>query len=332
MPIDQSAAFNRREFIRTSLAGTAALSVFRPDRLRGAAPSGRSAVALIRTIDRAAGVRDALKLLSFPSPQGKPVVIKPNFNTADPAPGSTHNDTLRQIVLEMKARGASRLTLAERSGPPKTAKVLEDKGIPVLGREMGFEIVDFEDLGPEGWKHFQPEGSHWKNGFDIAKPVAEADYLVSTGCLKTHRWATITMSLKLAVGATPKALMRELHSSPDIRSMIAELNLGFAPRVIVLDGVAAFVDGGPSNGKLVEAGVLLAGTDRVAVDAVGVAVLKELGSNADIMGRKIFEQEQIRRAAELGIGVRGPEAVEIITADKAGSDYADKIRSILKQG
>jgi uncharacterized protein (DUF362 family) len=259
-------------------------------------------------------------------------VIKPNFNTADPAPGSTHNDTLRQIVLEMKARGASRLTLAERSGPPKTAKVLEDKGIPALGREMGFEIIDFEDLGPEGWKHFQPEGSHWKNGFDIAKPVAEAEYLVSTGCLKTHRWATITMSLKLAVGATPKALMGELHGSPDIRSMIAELNLGFAPRVIVLDGVAAFVDGGPSNGKLVEAGVLLAGTDRVAVDAVGVAVLKELGSNGDIMGRKIFEQEQIRRAAELGIGVRGPEAVEIVTADKAGSDYADKIRSILKQG
>ena len=323
---------NRRDFIKTSLAGATALSAFRPGILSGAAPAGRTAVALIKTMDRAQGVKDALKLLTFPSPQGKSVVIKPNFNTADPAPGSTHNDTLRQIVLEMKARGASRLALAERSGPPATEKVMEDKGIPALSRELGFEIVNFETLGPDGWKHFQPDGSHWKNGFDIAKPIAEAEYLVSTCCLKTHRWGTITMSLKLAVGTTPKTLMREMHGSPDIRLMIAELNLGFKPQVIVMDGVNAFVDGGPSNGKMVEAGVFIAGTDRVAVDAVGVAVLKDLGSNETIMNRKIFEQDQIRRAVELGLGVKGPEDIEIVAEDKAGRDYADKIRDILKQG
>ena len=131
----------------------------------------------VKTTDRTQGVKDALKLLSFPSPKGKSVVIKPNFNTADPAPGSTHNDTLRQIVLEMKTRGAGRLTLAERSGPPATAKVMEEKGIPALADELKFEIVNFETLGPDGWKHFQPDGSHWKNGFDIAKPIAEAEYL-----------------------------------------------------------------------------------------------------------------------------------------------------------
>ena len=140
------------------------------------------------------------------------------------------------------------------------------------------------------------------------------------------------MSLKLAVGTTPKTLMREMHGSPDIRLMIAELNLGFKPQVIVMDGVNAFVDGGPSNGKMVEAGVFIAGTDRVAVDAMGVAVLKDLGSNETIMNRKIFEQDQIRRAVELGLGVKGPEDIEIVAEDKAGRDYADKIRDILKQG
>ena len=332
MPEQKRTLINRRDFIKTSLAGATALSVLRPDLLSGAAPAGRTAVVLVKTLDRTQGVKDALKLLSFPSPKGKSVVIKPNFNTADPAPGSTHNDTLRQIVLEMKARGAGRLTLAGRSGPPATAKVMEEKGIPALADELKFEIVNFETLGPDGWKHFQPDGSHWKNGFDIAKPIADAEYLVSTCCLKTHRWGTITMSLKLAVGTTPKTLMREMHGSPDIRLMIAELNLGFKPQVIIMDGVNAFVDGGPSTGKMVEAGVVIAGTDRVAVDAVGVAVLKELGSNETIMGRKIFEQDQIKRAVELGLGAAGPDAIEIVAGDKAGRDYADRIRAILKQG
>jgi uncharacterized protein (DUF362 family) len=332
MPKRIPSVLNRRDFIKTSLAGASVLSVLRPSVLSGAAPAGRTTVALVKTMDRTQGVKDALKLLSFPSPQGKSVVIKPNFNTADPAPGSTHNDTLRRLILEMKERGASRLTLAERSGPPATAKVMEDKGIPALARELGFDIINFETLGADGWKHFQPDGSHWKSGFDIAKPMAEAEYLVSTCCLKTHRWGTITMSLKLAVGTTPKTLMREMHDSPDIRLMIAELNLGFKPQVIVMDGVNAFVDGGPSNGRMVEAGVFIAGTDRVAVDAVGVAILKELGSNESIMNRKIFEQDQIRRAVELGLGAKGPDDIEIVAGDKAGRDYADKVRAILKQG
>ena len=55
-----------------------------------------------------------------------------------------------------------------------------------------------------------------------------------------------------------------------------------------------------------QADVIIAGTDRIAIDAVGLAVLKEIGSNKAIMGKKIFEQEQIARAVELGLGVAGP--------------------------
>lgn len=140
------------------------------------------------------------------------------------------------------------------------------------------------------------------------------------------------MSLKLAVGLTPKRLMRELHGSQNIRTMIAELNLGYKPEVIVMDGVDAFVDGGPSTGKKVEANVLIGGTNRVAVDAVGIAILKELGSNEAIMSKKIFEQEQIRRAVELGLGAVEPDQIELVTLDAASRTYAEKIKAILAQG
>ncbi len=104
-----------------------------------------------------------------------------------------------------------------------------------------------------------------------------------------------------------------MHRSPDMKKMIAELNAGFKPQLIVLDGIDAFVDGGPSRGDLRKADVVIAGHDRIAVDAVGLAVLKELGSNDAIMGKKIFEQEQIRRAVELGLGVGSPGQIEMIT-------------------
>ncbi len=326
---------NRRDFFVHSLAGAAAFRTFKPGSFRPAPQPEKTTVALVKTVDRTQGVKDVLKLLSPPSPKGKSVVIKPNFNTQDPTPGSTHNDTLRQIVLEMKARGASRITVAERSGPPQTKKVMEDKGIPALSQELGFEVVNFEELGPDGWKHFNPPGIHWQNGFDIARPIAEAEYLVSTCCLKTHGYGGVfTMSLKLSVGTTPKSLMRELHAArtTHMRRMIAELSLGYKPQLIVMDGVEVFTDGGPGTGKKAEAGVFVGGTDRVAVDAVGVAVLKMLGSNDAIMNTKIFDQEQIQRAAELGIGISGPDKIELVAPDAAGRELAAKIRTILDQG
>ena len=55
-----------------------------------------------------------------------------------------------------------------------------------------------------------------------------------------------------------------------------------------------------------------------------LAVLKDLGSNEAIMGRKIFEQEQISRAVELGLGVSRPEEIKFVTGDDEGVGVAGK--------
>jgi hypothetical protein len=55
-------------------------------------------VALVETEDRAEGVRHALELLGLNPVQGRKVLIKPNYNTAGPAPASTHPDVLRSLV------------------------------------------------------------------------------------------------------------------------------------------------------------------------------------------------------------------------------------------
>jgi uncharacterized protein (DUF362 family) len=77
---------------------------------------------------------------------------------------------------------------------------------------------------------------------------------------------------------------------------------------------------------------MIAGTDRVAVDAVGLAVLKELGSNDAIMGTPIFQQEQMARAVEVGLGIQGPGEIELVSDDEDGAAYAEKLKAILAEG
>ena len=70
----------------------------------------------------------------------------------------------------------------------------------------------------------------------------------------------------------------------------------------------------------------------MAVDAVGLAILKELGSNDAIMGTPVFQQEQMARAVEVGLGVSGPEQIDLISDDDEGRAYAATLKGILAQG
>ncbi len=299
--------------------------------------NAESRVAVIETEDRKRGVKTSLRALEFNPAKGKNVLIKPNFNTADPTPGSTHNETLVALVAELWKMGAKSISLGERSYP-QTRTVMEQKGILSVMEEMEVKVIDFDELEDNDWVKFKPNGTHWPDGFRIARPILDAECLVSTCCLKTHQFGGVfTMSLKLHVGVVPTFrngydYMGELHTSPHQRKMIAEINEPFKPDLVVLDGIDAFVDGGPAAGKRAKGKVFLASQDRVAIDAVGVAILKLLGSNTSIMKRNIFEQEQIARAVELGLGVSSPSEIELVVAEESSQGYKERVLEILHEG
>jgi uncharacterized protein (DUF362 family) len=329
------AEITRREFIRYSGAAAGALMLG----IHGetAMSKEKNRVALVHTDNRKAGVAASIHALGINPVKNRNVLIKPNFNTADATPGSTHNDTLEALVEEIWKMGAKSVRLGERSYPP-TREVMDEKGVLPLLKKLQVEVIDFDGLPDSDWVKVNPKGSHWQDGFRIARPILEAECLVSTCCLKTHQYGGVfTMSLKLHVGVVPTSrhgydYMRELHGSPHQRKMIAEINAPFRPDLVVLDGIDAFVDGGPMTGKRARADVFLASADRVAIDAVGVAVLKHLGSNAKVMEPKIFHQEQIARAAELGLGAASPEEIDLVAADQQSAAYRDKIAAILQTG
>lgn len=67
----------------------------------------RIPVAFKKTEDRQEGVVSSIGALNINPVRNKQVLIKPNFNTADQVPGSTHNDTLAALVREVWNRGRS---------------------------------------------------------------------------------------------------------------------------------------------------------------------------------------------------------------------------------
>ncbi len=280
--------------------------------------------------DRKASTRKVVEAFGLPDVAGKTVLVKPNFNTADLAPGSTHNDTLETLIKMVNEVGPKHVVVGDRSGPANTREVFQEKGIFEMAERLGFECMIFDAMPRSRFVKISLPNSHWHDGFMIAKPVLEADSVMTLCCLKTHGYGgQFTMSLKVTTGMVAGSNMRELHFSNHIREMIAEMNVAYRPKLIIMDGVDAFVNGGPMTGTRWNANLTFASDDRIAIDAVGVAALKMHGTTKMIESNQIFKQEQIRRAVELGIGVSSPEDIELVPVDEGSSAIVDKLQKVL---
>ena len=215
---------------------------------------------LRENLNRAEGVQRAVALLNLPSFGGKDGFIKPNFNSADITPGSTHNDTLNALAGELRRLGAGPLTIGDRSGMGNTREVMQSKDALALARDLKARTVVLDELPDTEWDKITVPGMHWSKGFAFPRPVRRAGFVVNTCCLKTHRYGGhFTLSLKNSVGFAAKQVpkdsynyMTELHSSRDQRRMIAEINAAYTPALVVLDAVQGFTTEGPDKGTLVE--------------------------------------------------------------------------------
>ncbi len=296
-------------------------------------------VYVVKTDDRVDGVKKALSRSELAEYKGRGVFLKANFNSADPYPASTHPDTLRTILSSLRGGGVEEVVLGERSGMGDTRDVLNRVGVFDIAFKYGLKVDVLNENPINRWVKVGPNGTHWLKGFYLPKSLLEADKVIQTCCLKTHRFGGhFTLSLKNSVGLVAKSVpgefydyMVELHTSPYQRLMIAEINAFYKTDFIVLDALSGFATGGPESGRLIHPNLIIAGKDRVAVDAVGVAVLRRFGSTADVMKGRIFELEQIKRAAEIGVGVGSADDIKVIPLDKRSEEEAELIEQILQE-
>ena len=235
--------------------------------------------------------------LDFIKP-GQKVLIKPNVNSDDPAPATTHPQALAEMVRLVKAKGAY-VIVGDRSNPQwKTITAMKATGMYSAAKEAGAdEIVGFED---EQWLRVAPEmAKNWPNGFRIPKRLAEIDHIISLPVLHTHSITSHSLAIKNLVGLINPADRMLFHASGKPEKMIAEISLAIKPSLTVIDGTKAFIEGGPSEGKVAETKVYIASKDVLTADIFGVAILKK--NKAVLRYDNPWDSTQINQFQSLGL-------------------------------
>jgi len=248
--------------------------------------------AIVEAVDLIGGFKKFIK-------KGEVVLLKPNFNTADPFPASTDFEFLKRVVELVYEADPKMVMIGDSSTMSlNTREVMEKLRIFDLEKmERPPRIYVFEE---RPWvKKEIPNGKYLKRVY-VTHYLDRADKLILLPCLKTHFQAKFTGSLKLSMG-----FMRPYHRVHfhlrHLQEKIAELNKIINPDLIIADVRKSFVTKGPNEGKLVEPNLILASTDRVAIDVEGIKIIQSFRGNS-LKNIDPWQLPQIKKAVEFGIG------------------------------
>lgn len=238
---------------------------------------------------------------------GDTILVKANFNTSDPPPGSSDPNFVKAIIELLYEHGAGKVVLGESSMISRSTRgMLREAGMLQAAEEAGAEVVIFD----EGeWVPVETDGRYLKK-VALAKAGLEAEKIVYVCCLKTHRHADFTLSLKLAMGFVRRRDRVPMHLWR-LSEKLAELNLVIAPDLIIMDGRRCFISGGPDTGEVREPNLILASGDRIAIDVEALKVIQSYPGHS--LKKRPWELTMIRRAVELGLGATSEAAYQVIT-------------------
>jgi len=324
--------FNRREFLR--LLGVSSLCFTLPlaggcDEQTGKENPGDAAgntVALVKNGDDAYALSRAIELaggLDFIAP-GQSVLLKVALNSPNAFPATTSPFIVSELIGLLKAAGAGDIYVGDKSPTwQDTMNCFEETGIYQAAVHAGAEIVVFDDTDMVPVK---PEyTASWPLGFSMPDIFNRVDHIIALPTLRTHRIAGFTMGLKLFVGALPQAERFSMHRSIDFLQKIAEIALCTDKiRLSVLDARQGFNTEGPDSGTLVEPEIIITGSNLVAADAVGLALLKTIGTTEDLTDIAVWDHPTIKRGVETYAPCLCAETLEIV------SDGIENIEDIKK--
>jgi uncharacterized protein (DUF362 family) len=202
--------------------------------------------------------------------RGRSVVLKPNLVEFEPGSTINTNPLLVHAAYEaFRAMGARSVEIAEGPGHRRNTLDLADAA-GYFQTVPRFEEV-FTDLNLDDVTRIYPDRqlSHLQKVY-LPNTALRADLLVSMPKMKTHHWVGATLSMKNLFGVVPGGVYgwpkNALHWA-GITESIADLHAVFPRQFAIVDGIVGMEGNGPIQGVPKQVGVLVAGSDPVAVDA-----------------------------------------------------------------
>jgi uncharacterized protein (DUF362 family) len=209
--------------------------------------------------------------------RGKRVVLKPNLVDFEPETAmNTHPGLVHAALEAFRASGAAEVRIAEGPGNRRGTLDLAE-GAGYFEAIPGFEEV-FTDLNLDETSRIRlPRPYSRLDSLYLPHTALAADLLVSIPKMKTHRWAGATLGMKNLFGVVPGGVYgwpkNVLHWA-GIDESIADLQRVFERVFTIVDGIVGMEGNGPIQGKAKAAGVIVAGSDRVAVDATCCRIMR----------------------------------------------------------
>lgn len=238
--------------------------------------------------------------------EGTSVLIKPNYNSGDPPPATSDPIFIATLVKLLKNAGASEIFVGESSMfLLSTKSILSKTGLKDAVEAEGGKVLYF---GDSGWKVVEVNEKHLKK-IKLPNELFKVDNVIYCCCLKTHRFADYSISLKLGMGFV-YPWSRIVWHLTGREEKIAELNKVLNPSLILMDARKAFIQGGPFRGEVVHPNMILASNDRVALDVEGVKIIQKYPNNS--LQKNPWDYMQIKRSVELGIGSKSENDYKLI--------------------
>jgi uncharacterized protein (DUF362 family) len=330
-------SINRRNFIKTSLMGSVAVSCLYP--LNRFTPviktdGTSSRVSLTTGNNRSDMAFRALQPFSRQIRQAignKRIVIKPNNVSIDIPLASTHADTIEGVLEFLKSiNKIKNVIIAESSANGFTLEGFSNFGYNRVADKYSAGLMDLDKdqvdiLNVFDEKDFRPHPVR------MSRTILDPDsYIISLARMKTHDMVVATLSLKnIIVGAPVKDIgfadksqrkpgMKNdkpvVHGSGfrGINYNLYALAGKLHPHLAVIDGFEGMEGNGPTRGTPVDHRICVASTDWLAADRVAV----------ELMGIDFAKVGYLNFCAGTGLGVADLSKIEII-----GETLKDHIKS-----
>jgi uncharacterized protein (DUF362 family) len=263
--------------------------------------------------------------------RNRSVLVKPNIVGGRKNPTTTNPAVIEAVVKVLYEEGAARVFVGDMSALIRggTKKNMERTGIMKAVNDSGAEPVFFED---HGWVNVKVEGKYIKE-VSVTEWIFNVDKVINVPVIKTHKYAGYSICLKNFVGATHFSQRPYLVDRTHWEEVVSELNLAYRPDLNIVDGTKVMIEGGPWEGAAEDAGIILAGGDRIACDVTGLAIVKSFGRWKRLASISPWEMRQVKRAVELGLGAKNASEMELVIARSGGNpafnDLMEKVQTLM---
>jgi uncharacterized protein (DUF362 family)/Pyruvate/2-oxoacid:ferredoxin oxidoreductase delta subunit len=237
---------------------------------------------------------------------GKRVIVKPNLLMAKrPEDAITTHPVLVEALCRQIIAAGGHPVIADSPGGPLSVTLLKriyrltgmEEAAKKTGAELNFNL-EFKEVP-------QPEGKVARR-VRIMKCVLEADAVVSFAKLKTHGMMLFTGAVKNMFGTVPGLVKGEYHFNmpriEDFSDMLVDICTLVRPALSIIDGVVGMEGEGPSSGRPVQTGVILASENPYALDYAAAAMV----------GIRPERVPTVSRAAERGLFAAESDGLDIV--------------------